>query len=700
MTSKVLFVDDEPKVTRAMKNTLRKEKYEILSAESAQEALGILERQAVDIVVTDEQMPGMSGTDFLVLIKNKYPNTFRILLTGQAGPEAALKAINEANVYRFLLKPCNGLDLLITIRRALEYKTILKKTGHLVQAGDYQYRLLQKLANEHGRIVKEAQESLGAVLWDSSSQDIDSLLQETDTTIKKIAHLIGNKPQEDTAPTAPANTPTVPADHAPQSSPDSTSNPKPQTTAQTTATQSPTPATGKTSTPPPAAPDAAPDNSVAELLEGVQSVKDLKPLMTRSELQQLLDDCTELKGMSPTVAQILKLTQSPRCSIEQVVKVIKQDHAVSLKILKLANSSTYTRGEPVDSVQKAVLRIGLTQIRQAVLNISVIDQFSGDEQETLLSTPQFWEHSIATGLITVEVAHALSDKTTDLDIAFTMGLLHDIGRIIYLEMLGPQYKQVLKVADSLRVPLEQVESRLLLINHADAMDRILHRWKFPKDLVNPIALHQLSLGNIRRMATHALNEVVALALANRLAHALLLGSSGNFSLYPTEEFINLLRLKPDIIRKIEEDIPSQTDDIKFSMLASVNEKSWPRLRDDVLEKMQQPFRPICISAEPDFDALRIFCDRLKEITEEEHSPNVGVIHIKRGQERVPVTEKFKKAESDASVQNLPLIIFSPKGDIQLEDRAMAGRRFELLPFPVAIARITAAFNKIVAPDSP
>ena len=133
MSYKVLFVDDEPKVTRAMKNTLRKEKYEILSAESAQEALGILERKSVDIVISDEQMPGMSGTDFLILIKRKYPEIFRILLTGQAGSQAALKAINEAKVYRFLMKPCNGLDLLITIRRALEYKTILKKTGHLVK---------------------------------------------------------------------------------------------------------------------------------------------------------------------------------------------------------------------------------------------------------------------------------------------------------------------------------------------------------------------------------------------------------------------------------------------------------------------------------------------------------------------------------------------------------------------------------------
>jgi two-component system probable response regulator PhcQ len=692
MLHKVLFVDDEPKVTRAMKNTLRKENYEILSAESAKEALGILERESVDIVISDEQMPGMSGTDFLVLVKRKYPEIFRILLTGHAGSQAALKAINEAKVYRFLTKPCNGLDLLITIRRALEHKTILKKTGRLLSAGDYQFRLLQKLTTEQADIVQAAKNALGTAVMDKFPHDIDTLLNEIDAALEKTGELLGNI-QVAAAADLPSDAPSPGIDKAAEKT-SGTSCGSTQEKATESSPQAPE-AEEKT-TPPAPGGDATLDESVADLLDGVESVKDLKPMMTRSEIQEHLDNCSELKGMSPTVAQILKLTQSPRCSLEQVVKVIKQDHAVSLKILKLANSSTYTRGEPVDTVQKAVLRIGLTQIRQAVLNISVVDQFSGEDQEIQLSTPQFWEHSIATGLITVELAHALTDKTADLDIAFTMGLLHDIGRIIYIEMLGKEYQRVLKIAEFLHAPLEQVESRLLLINHADAMDRILHRWKFPKDLVNPIALHQLSLGNIRRMAPNAINEVATLALANRLAHALLLGTSGNLSLYPTEEFVSLLRLKPDVIKKIEEEIPGQTDDIKFSMLASVNQQTWPRLRDQLSGQLQQPFRPIHVSAEPEYDALRIFCDRLRDISEEE-SPNVGIIHIKRGQERVPVTTKFKQAETEASVESLPLIILSPKGDMQLEERAMADRQFELLPFPISISRFIEAFNKIVSP---
>ena len=75
---------------------------------------------------------------------------------------------------------------------------------------------------------------------------------------------------------------------------------------------------------------------------------------------------------------------------------------------------------------------------------------------------------------------------------------------------------------------------------------------------------------------------------------------------------------------------------------------------------------------------------------------MGIVHIKRGQERIPLTEKFKQAEAEATVQQLPLIILSPKGDIQLEESAMVGRQFELLPFPVPISRLIKAFNKIVS----
>jgi two-component system probable response regulator PhcQ len=107
MPRRVLFVDDEPHVTESLKRALRKEPYEVLSANSADEALEVLARQPVDVVISDEKMPGMQGSEFLAVVCKQYPETIRIIMTGHGSIEAAIRAINEGEIYRFLTKPCN-----------------------------------------------------------------------------------------------------------------------------------------------------------------------------------------------------------------------------------------------------------------------------------------------------------------------------------------------------------------------------------------------------------------------------------------------------------------------------------------------------------------------------------------------------------------------------------------------------------------
>jgi HD-like signal output (HDOD) protein/DNA-binding response OmpR family regulator len=692
MSYKILLVDDEPNVVRGLRYTLRKEKYEVLCASWAEEALQILASNSIDVIISDEQMPGMYGSVMLAKIRREYPQTIRILLTGQASLEAAVRAINEGDIYRFMQKPCNGLDLVITIRRALQLKEITRKSQYLLKIAKQQSELVKKMQTNHPE-VNQYLDEIALTATDDTQMDFDALLKKIDTEISVAAKLLGIQEERISDFASDSNTNSTESSTEENTRPLSKTDPsdgsdlvgKPhgsnsENYIETIAAAEEDPET-------PVAPQTMP--STIE----VDDIKDLKPLMAKSEIHELLDECIELKALSPTVAQVLKITQSPRCSIEQVVKIVKQDHAICLKILKLANSTAYTRGEPVDSIQKAVMRIGLSQIRQTVVNISVVDQFNGEEQNPYIRIMPFWEHSIATGLITADITRSLGGKDAQIDAAFTMGLLHDIGKIVYLEMLGDKYLQVLQVADTLKMPLEQVESRLLLVNHADAMDRILHKWKFSKELVNPIALHQLSLGNIRRMAPRTLNEGAALALANRLAHALLLGTSGNSTLYPTEEFAVMLKIKPEWIRNIEDVIPSQTDDVKFSMLSVSNQASWPRLCDEVSEQFQQPFRPLFISEDPEIDSLRIFCDRLRIKTDDE-LPNLAVIHIKSGRERLSITSKLKKAEKELGCEPLSLLIISPKGDIQLEENAMPGRKFESLSFPVAVSKIIDAVNAL------
>jgi DNA-binding NtrC family response regulator len=122
MKPRILLVDDDPHVTAGLQRSLRKEPYEIFTAHSADEALQLLEQQPVDVIVSDEKMPGMSGSELLARVHQSYPDIVRIILSGQASIEAALRAINEAEVYRFLTKPCNSADLTGAIEHGLEWR--------------------------------------------------------------------------------------------------------------------------------------------------------------------------------------------------------------------------------------------------------------------------------------------------------------------------------------------------------------------------------------------------------------------------------------------------------------------------------------------------------------------------------------------------------------------------------------------------
>jgi DNA-binding NtrC family response regulator len=127
----VLFVDDELAVVEGLKRSLWKEPYVVLTAGSAAEALEILETTSVDVIVSDERMPCVSGSELLKRVQHAYPKTIRIMLTGEAGLPAAVRAINEGSLYRFLNKPLSPTELVQTIRQALKMKELTEQSARL-----------------------------------------------------------------------------------------------------------------------------------------------------------------------------------------------------------------------------------------------------------------------------------------------------------------------------------------------------------------------------------------------------------------------------------------------------------------------------------------------------------------------------------------------------------------------------------------
>jgi|WetSurMetagenome_2_1015567.scaffolds.fasta_scaffold261730_2 two-component system, NtrC family, sensor kinase len=128
---KILCVDDEENVLKALKRLFFDEDYEIITAASAEEGLKILEKEAAQIVISDYRMPQMTGVDFLREVCIHWPDTVRIVLSGYADVSSIISAINEGQIYKFIPKPWNDSDLKVTVSNAIERYFLYKKNRAL-----------------------------------------------------------------------------------------------------------------------------------------------------------------------------------------------------------------------------------------------------------------------------------------------------------------------------------------------------------------------------------------------------------------------------------------------------------------------------------------------------------------------------------------------------------------------------------------
>jgi DNA-binding NtrC family response regulator len=116
----LLIVDDEDNVRSALRRSLRKTSYRLLFASSGEAALAVLDREQVDIVMSDQLMPGMTGLQLLRTVRQRQPYAARLMLTGHADLETAMDAIRNRDIDRFLTKPWDELELRATLDMVCE----------------------------------------------------------------------------------------------------------------------------------------------------------------------------------------------------------------------------------------------------------------------------------------------------------------------------------------------------------------------------------------------------------------------------------------------------------------------------------------------------------------------------------------------------------------------------------------------------
>jgi HD-like signal output (HDOD) protein len=236
----------------------------------------------------------------------------------------------------------------------------------------------------------------------------------------------------------------------------------------------------------------------------------------------------EIPSIGPVVSEVMRLVSDPNTDFRAVGAVVGQDPALTARILKVANSPYYgLRGE-VASVERAVGLLGLSEVRNIALSLSVIADFSARFGGATFNWELFWEHSSGTALICRVFSQLLKLPTSGQE--YVAGLLHDVGKILLGHHYPEEFGRALELAEAEELSMQEAEDRVFGTNHARLGEWLASRWSFPPAIRAAIAWHHNpeEAGDGRLLAA-------AVHLGDLLAKAKNIGFGGGFVSFCLEE---------------------------------------------------------------------------------------------------------------------------------------------------------------------
>ncbi len=190
----------------------------------------------------------------------------------------------------------------------------------------------------------------------------------------------------------------------------------------------------------------------------------------------------------PVIAnQIMQVAQDENKSLRQLVPIIEKDPPLAIKVLKMANAAYYGLRRQVDSLRDAVMILGMDALYQMALSFSVIKVLDTSKTANLVAWDKFWEHSAAVGHIAELLKKKLQLRAVPN--AFSLGLLHDIGKLVYYKLEPEAYTNLILSCAEDEIPLYDGEIEAFGITHEQIGIWIAEKWQLPAALISSIGYH-------------------------------------------------------------------------------------------------------------------------------------------------------------------------------------------------------------------
>jgi len=202
--------------------------------------------------------------------------------------------------------------------------------------------------------------------------------------------------------------------------------------------------------------------------------------MKKNFIETITKHIIDLPALPSVVSKLIGLVDDPKVSSHDIAKLISSDQAITAKLLRLSNSSYYTFQKEIKTVPFAVSLMGFDTVVNLALSLSVVGRFTTSAVDDNFELMEFWEHSLSVAVVAKRIAEdIMPDAAAEV---FTMGILHDIGKLIIHEYLHKEYLEIEKLIIEKDYLSLEAETKILEINHSIVGEFLCKQWKLPVDI--------------------------------------------------------------------------------------------------------------------------------------------------------------------------------------------------------------------------
>lgn len=214
------------------------------------------------------------------------------------------------------------------------------------------------------------------------------------------------------------------------------------------------------------------------------------------------------------VPRLLLLMDDEETGTEALAKIIRVDAGLTADVLRIANTAHFAGSYRSETLQQAVLRLGLTEIYRIVIKV-IVSPVLASANDPALARLGLWTHSLAVAVAAEVIAKRIKEEP---QVAFTTGLLHDLGKTILAQKYGTHYNTLVDRCTAESQPIWKAELSMFRNDHANVGAGLLKHWNFPERIVTAIACHHEPLRSAQSDRPLAALTNVANTVAYRIGH--------------------------------------------------------------------------------------------------------------------------------------------------------------------------------------